>query len=34
MDHYTKEDFRMAQSVGFALTKARNLVVAEMVAAW
>jgi DNA-binding MarR family transcriptional regulator len=33
MDHYTKEDFRMAQSVGFAITKARNLVVAEMDAA-
>ena len=33
MDHYSKEDFRMAQSVGFAITKARNLVVAEMDAA-
>lgn len=33
MDHYTKEDFRMAQSVGFAITKARNLIVAEMDAA-
>lgn len=33
MDHYTKEDFRMAHSVGFAITKARNLIVAEMDAA-
>jgi DNA-binding MarR family transcriptional regulator len=33
MDHYTKEGFTLTQSVGFALTKARNLLTAEMDAA-
>ncbi|HKU00982.1 MAG TPA: MarR family transcriptional regulator [Paraburkholderia sp.] len=33
MDHYTPANFRLTQSVGFALTKARNLIAAEMDAA-
>jgi DNA-binding MarR family transcriptional regulator len=30
MDHYTPRNFRFAESVGFMLIKARNLIVAEM----
>ena len=30
MKHYTPESFSLTQSVGFLLTKARNLVTAEM----
>jgi DNA-binding MarR family transcriptional regulator len=30
MDHYPKDNFPIGQSIGFALTKARNLIVAEM----
>ncbi|WP_207005564.1 MarR family winged helix-turn-helix transcriptional regulator [Trinickia mobilis] len=33
MEHYTTESFSLTQSVGFMLTKARNLIVAEMDAA-
>ncbi len=33
MDHYTPESFRLTQSVGFAINKARNLLVTEMDAA-
>ena len=33
MDHYTKENYNLSQSVGFTLTKARNMVTAEMDAA-
>jgi DNA-binding MarR family transcriptional regulator len=30
MKHYTSESFSLTQSVGFLLTKARNLITAEM----
>jgi DNA-binding MarR family transcriptional regulator len=30
MNHYTKDNFRAEQSIGLALTKARNVLVAEM----
>ncbi|WP_233838173.1 MarR family winged helix-turn-helix transcriptional regulator [Paraburkholderia sp. ZP32-5] len=30
MNHYTSANFSMTQSIGFALTKARNLVAAEV----
>ena len=30
MKHYTPENFSLTQSVGFLLTKARNLITAEM----
>ena len=30
MEHYTKKTFSMTQSIGFMLTKARNLVAADM----
>ena len=33
MGHYTKKTFSMTQSIGFMLTKARNLVAADMDAA-
>lgn len=33
MDHYTTKNFRLTESIGFALVKARNLVTAEMDAA-
>ncbi|KXV07973.1 MFS transporter [Caballeronia megalochromosomata] len=33
MDHYTPESFTLTQSVGFAVNKARNLLVAELDAA-
>ncbi|NPT53144.1 MarR family winged helix-turn-helix transcriptional regulator [Paraburkholderia elongata] len=33
MDHYTKGSFMLTQSVGFMLTKARNMITAEMDAA-
>lgn len=33
MKHYTTENFTLNQSVGFLLTKARNLITAEMDAA-
>ena len=33
MQHYTKKTFSMTQSIGFMLTKARNLVAADMDAA-
>lgn len=33
MDHYTSKSFTLTQSVGFALSKARNLIAAEMDAA-
>jgi DNA-binding MarR family transcriptional regulator len=33
MGHYTKENFMLTQSVGFTLTKARNMITAEMDAA-
>jgi DNA-binding MarR family transcriptional regulator len=30
MDHYPKDNFPVGQSIGLSLTKARNLIVAEM----
>src|SRR6266581_4717404 len=33
MDHYTTESFSLTQSVGFAINKARNVLVTEMDAA-
>jgi DNA-binding MarR family transcriptional regulator len=33
VEHYTKKTFSMTQSIGFMLTKARNLVAADMDAA-
>jgi DNA-binding MarR family transcriptional regulator len=33
MEHYTKKTFSTTQSIGFMLTKARNLVIADMDAA-
>jgi DNA-binding MarR family transcriptional regulator len=33
MDHYTAESFTLTESVGFAINKARNLLVAELDAA-
>ncbi|TKC87697.1 MarR family transcriptional regulator [Trinickia terrae] len=33
MNHYTPKNFMLTQTVGFALVKARNLIVAEMDAA-
>lgn len=33
MRHYTKDNFRLTESVGFYLVKARNLIVSEMDAA-
>jgi len=30
MDHYTRDNFSLTQSVGFAINKARNLLVAEV----
>jgi DNA-binding MarR family transcriptional regulator len=30
VDHYTKKNFSMTQSIGFMLTKARNIVAADM----
>jgi DNA-binding MarR family transcriptional regulator len=30
MKHYTKDNFRMTQSVGFALNKARNILIMQM----
>ncbi len=33
MRHYTKDNFRLTDSVGFALNKARNLIMMEMDAA-
>lgn len=33
MDHYTPESFTLTRSVGFAVNKARNLLVAELDAA-
>ncbi|SEA91386.1 MarR family winged helix-turn-helix transcriptional regulator [Paraburkholderia sartisoli] len=33
MDHYTKEGFTLTQSIGFAINKARNVLVSEMDAA-
>jgi DNA-binding MarR family transcriptional regulator len=30
MDHYTPANFSLTQSVGFSLTKARNLIASEM----
>jgi DNA-binding MarR family transcriptional regulator len=30
MNHYTKDNFRTAQSIGFYINKARNIMVAEM----
>ncbi|NPT44995.1 MarR family transcriptional regulator [Paraburkholderia sp. 1N] len=33
MGHYTKENFMLTQSVGFMLTKARNMITADMDAA-
>ncbi|MFM0337201.1 MarR family winged helix-turn-helix transcriptional regulator [Paraburkholderia fungorum] len=33
MDHYTPESFRLTHSVGFAINKARNLLVTELDAA-
>ncbi|WP_061150987.1 MarR family winged helix-turn-helix transcriptional regulator [Caballeronia arvi] len=30
MDHYTPESFTLTESVGFAINKARNLLVAEL----
>ncbi|MFC0399898.1 MarR family winged helix-turn-helix transcriptional regulator [Paraburkholderia rhizosphaerae] len=33
MRHYTKENFNLMDSVGFALNKARNLIIMEMDAA-
>ncbi|HZZ13037.1 MAG TPA: MarR family transcriptional regulator [Paraburkholderia sp.] len=30
MDHYTPESFNVTQSVGFAINKARNVLIAEM----
>jgi DNA-binding MarR family transcriptional regulator len=33
MDHYTSESFNLTQSIGFAIGKARNVLVAEIDAA-
>ncbi|HLX02495.1 MAG TPA: MarR family transcriptional regulator [Trinickia sp.] len=33
MKHYTPENFMLTESIGFRLTKARNLIIAEMDAA-
>jgi DNA-binding MarR family transcriptional regulator len=33
MKHYTKDSFRLTQSVGFSLNKARNILIMEMDAA-
>ncbi len=33
MNHYTKDNFRLTQSVGFAINKARNLLRLELDAA-
>ena len=33
MSHYSKEDFHLTDSVGFAISKARNLVIGQMDAA-
>ncbi|WP_144143509.1 MarR family winged helix-turn-helix transcriptional regulator [Paraburkholderia sp. BCC1884] len=33
MNHYTPESFSLTQSVGFAISKARNVLIAEMDAA-
>jgi DNA-binding MarR family transcriptional regulator len=33
MDHYTKDTYTLTQSIGFALNKARNLLIMEMDAA-
>ncbi|HEY4351311.1 MAG TPA: MarR family transcriptional regulator, partial [Paraburkholderia sp.] len=33
MRHYTKENFNLMDSIGFALNKARNLILMEMDAA-
>jgi DNA-binding MarR family transcriptional regulator len=33
MDHYTKESFMLTDSIGLALTQARNMITAEMDAA-
>jgi DNA-binding MarR family transcriptional regulator len=33
MDHYKKDSFMLTESVGFTLTKARNMIAAEMDAA-
>jgi DNA-binding MarR family transcriptional regulator len=33
MDHYTKEGFMLTHSIGFAINKARNVLVTEMDAA-
>ncbi|BAN26780.1 MarR family winged helix-turn-helix transcriptional regulator [Caballeronia insecticola] len=33
MDHYTPESFTLTQSIGFAINKARNMLVAELDAA-
>ncbi|MFC5428610.1 MarR family winged helix-turn-helix transcriptional regulator [Paraburkholderia denitrificans] len=30
MDHYTTKNFMLTQSIGFLLTRSRNLIVAEM----
>lgn len=30
MDHYTTKNFMLTQSIGFTLTKARNMITAEM----
>lgn len=30
MDHYTPSNFKLTQSIGFALTKARNLIASEL----
>lgn len=33
MDHYTKKNFMLTQSIGYLLTKARNIITADMDAA-
>jgi hypothetical protein len=33
MDHYTPENFNLTRSVGFAINKARNVLITEMDAA-
>ncbi|MBN3857540.1 MarR family transcriptional regulator [Paraburkholderia sp. Ac-20340] len=30
MDHYTSSNFKLTQSIGFSLTKARNLIASEL----
>ena len=33
MNHYSKDNFRLTQSIGFMINKARNILIVEMDAA-